>query len=105
MTQKTASKHTPGPWHWDGKQKIGSNYWRMCTLPKATGSGISGVIDEELVANARLISKAPEMYELLKRLFTLSSNPEQAGDTMWPCSLGQIIGKARRIKAEIDGEG
>jgi hypothetical protein len=52
-----------------------------------------------------LHAKAPEMYELLRKLLTLATEPEKAGDCEWPSHLGNIIEHARRIKAAIDGEG
>jgi len=53
--------------------------------------------------NARLIAKAPEMYELLDRLADRTRGEDAVldiGRSEW-CELCQA---ARRIKAEIDGE-
>ena len=64
------SKFTPGPWHVEGyeftRDLVGGTIVQKYTV-------MSVDFDEsdkfgQLVANARLIAKAPEMYEALKKL-------------------------------------
>lgn len=58
---------TPGPWAVGPHQRIISSGW---SIRIADGSAIAYVLGEknpELQANARLISKVPEMLALLKR--------------------------------------
>lgn len=61
------SKHTPGPWEIAYQDKNGQlvvagkhieivTCWHHCV----------GSIEKEMHANARLIAKSPEMYDLLK---------------------------------------
>jgi hypothetical protein len=54
------------------------------------------------MANARLIATAPEMYELLETIEAWTAGTLKAHP--WT-EFDKIIGKAHRIKAEIDGEG
>lgn len=59
-------KHTPSPWIMDGNGF--SNSWNI--------SGDVSVCDvPENIANARLISAAPEMYEFIEALIQSETNP------------------------------
>jgi len=99
MTQpKTASKFTPGPWSlfkmyggWALKGAKGEAHRIAAIMGTRKTDDDSG----EAQANARLIAKAPEMYELLEMICTLYRLRVASG----------VYQEARRIKAEIDGEG
>jgi len=111
MTQpKTASKFTPGPWlrHKDGED---------ITVSIRSGAPSSSLAHDRCIcqftwtmrnnrwaeseANARLIAKAPEMYELLEKIALLVHHvPNGLIGPVAPLSK-----QASRIKAEIDGEG
>ncbi len=96
-TGSKSSSHTPGPWLVRERGYIhpSSKSWGLCvydTKPDVESSLLAHVKDN---ANARLIAAAPEMYELLSHITN--------HDPLLPC--GFCINEARRIKAEIDGEG
>ena len=55
------SKHTPGPWKLRGPARLYSDEQAWCWQD---GRGSSSASERE--ANARLIAKAPEMYEPLE---------------------------------------
>ena len=95
MTQpKTASKFTPGPWRlcYDG-QIDGADGSFVCSF---RWSSYKDFNEPRNKANAHLIAAAPEMYELLESLAV------EGGDGR---SIDAVVSEARRIKAEIDGEG
>ncbi len=125
MTQKTASKFTPGPWivvsglptliNSGGMRAVGEPYRSIASTHVYKGD--TTLVDE---ANARLIAKAPEMYELLEAAISICDfmdagvlvrSTKNDDDPQW--AVKQIplvkalksISEARRIKAEIDGEG
>ncbi len=111
----SATKHTPGPWsawgtgrNWmirDGAGNVAQ------TLPRPEFG--------QEVANARLIVKAPEMYELLEAVIAATTHEstkyilpksvpqeesvEPGHYELWSFTWEQIVGNARRIKAEIGG--
>ena len=112
MTQPKAgsksSSHTPGPW----KEKTHS--LRILTHVRNEDGGLEPfcvadcdqslhlscyLAPGERVANARLILKAPEMYELLSTLLE-KDNYQRLGRHEW----NNLMKAARRIKAAIDGE-
>lgn len=93
MTQpKTASKFTPGPWQ---VEEVGVEEL-FIVKPDGKGGwfGIAELSVDAAFADARLIAKAPAMYELLSHI--------TQHDPLLPC--GFCINEAKRIKAEIDGE-
>ena len=108
MTQQ--SKFTPGPWRlcYDG-QIDGADGNFVCSF---RWSSYKDFNDPENKATARLIAQAPEMYELLEMLDTyhtrIVKNPSNLPSLKialdeFP-TASDIYMKARRIKAEIDGE-
>jgi hypothetical protein len=100
MTQKTASKFTPGPWLFKGRMKDGP---RSFVVEAGTWTFYAGK-----EANARLIAKAPEMYELLELLDWFATWLTQEKDNIRPPHGDEwksLVKAARRIKAAIDGEG
>ena len=92
MTQQ--SKFTPGDWHWVEFEKASvltqkdgfDNVLTHSYNPDAD------VCYDVHPSNKRLITAAPEMYELLSHITN--------HDPLLPC--GFCINEARRIKAEID---
>ena len=100
-------KHTPGPW--EAKVCINKHGgWRSPSQEVNIGNGNSLIAtyntdymeypsDEENEANARLIAKAPEMYELLKQATSYVENSNISG-----CHAlnGDII----NLLMEIDNE-
>jgi hypothetical protein len=67
------SKHTPGPWEFDGQSYIWSDMAIGKMIAQIRGWGwLQKEGEEEAIAeqeaNARLIAAAPEMYEALKKI-------------------------------------
>ena len=86
------TQHTPGPWHvvqaangrvsvypLGGKERVLDVY---CPLDRSEGT---------LGGNARLIAAAPEMYELVKALATVTGS-----------TVG-LFDKARALLARVEG--
>lgn len=61
------SKHTPGPWTWGG-QADDNEYAVHIGKFRLVELRYSGDTTSEAVANARLISAAPELLAVLKEL-------------------------------------
>ena len=91
MTQQ--SKFTPGP-----LRACGRNYdtadW---VIRDANNHIVAGELPKEF---ALLFAKAPEMYELLELLDDFGTKTQRP-NTVY---IDGVVVKARRIKAEIDGE-
>lgn len=114
MTQKTASKFTPGPWvtvsglptliNSGGMRPAREPYRSIASTHMYKGDA---TLEDE--ANARLITRAPEMYELLELVTSaqLRYSAEGIGSFGPTDSIRwqDIQSLARRIKAEIDREG
>ena len=104
-TTKQLSKHTPGPWTTQrlspydtlGDYKVAIRDRRNIYLGELTDFD-SAISHDDIDANARLIVKAPEMYELLSKMAQWAENPS------YPLHQASWCDKARRIKAEIDEE-
>jgi hypothetical protein len=61
------SGHTPGPWKYDDwSEGINSKNGWVCHIPQDDCADYKA--DGELEANARLITSAPEMLEVLEEL-------------------------------------
>ena len=76
----TDTKHTLGPWEYDGHRKIISIHRskKYQQIAEVGTPGISlALIDG---ANARLITAAPELLEALKELEALRKTPHPSGD-------------------------
>jgi len=89
------TKHTPGPWEWDGNPAAydaeNEAPWLM-THPWKNGKPILfGRIKCVLEADARLIAVAPEMFEALKA-FPGFTNDAAIGD-LWIEMVQDIIAK------------
>lgn len=109
------NKYTPGPW---AKEEGTTLIWVGCDpdLPEcSTGiplielrerpsmfsmkSPHREITDEEMIANARLISAAPEMYEALKAMVETLENIIEAGDYREDSTLEN----ARQALAKSEG--
>ena len=111
MTQQ--SKFTPGPWEVSpylrpdlDDDPMGVYRLGQLSAAKLTEAYFAAEpetqelanVHTENEANARLIAQAPEMYELLSKMAQWAENPS------YPLHQASWCDKARRIKAEIDGE-
>lgn len=86
------SKHTPGPWHISPNgtyiRKDGIHGWNIASIEEQP---------PYTEANAALISKAPEMYNLLQKVQEFFNDPEQGGETGWG-----IESKIKNLLKSID---
>lgn len=101
------SKHTPGPWK---VERIGIERGRTergmlfrIDAPDACHVRDSQIAVlypkrqfEDAEANARLIAKAPELYEALRNLLTVENKS-------WAAYIRTEFAAARALLAEIDG--
>ncbi len=87
-------KFTPGPWYVTQHPDYPWARARIGDSPDAPwiGFGAIGYVD---MKNARLIAKAPEMYEELRKLANVASSME---------SITPYIRRARNLVEEIEGE-
>ena len=72
MKSKTKSTHTPGPWHVAGYGIFGpeavlKDAVAVTSVRARNGLGVSTFEDAERMANARLISAAPDLLEAATR--------------------------------------
>lgn len=82
---------TPGPWWVESKANdhalfVDNAYRSICQM--------TGLVNDERKANARLIAKAPEMYDILTR-FTAAKH-------IW--DIDELVIDAAALIKEIDGE-
>jgi len=98
------SKFTPGPWHTEPEpatcDRVTSGEQTVCWCDSVHFS------DQENDANARLIAKAPEMYEALREcvieLTTLVNDiPLPKGDSL---EIQETIDAGMAILTEIDND-
>jgi len=98
-------KHTKGKWHTTfntAKERgVRNEGGFICFLPKPSHySGQDERYENELdecKANAKLISKAPEMHEALKEIFDYANEPESE-----IIPLLEIIFKTKSLLKEIE---
>lgn len=85
------SKHTPGPWHINGTyiRKDGIHGWNIASIEEQP---------PYTEANAALISKAPEMYDLLQAC-TIAIAEE---DTDFPEETTELRRKIIQLLKSID---
>jgi hypothetical protein len=108
------SKHTPGPWVWDGNVcdynidqeapwLVTSEYHKDQRLP--SGVILGGQIQCHSEANARLIAAAPELLEALKDLLDHYTSLVNSGDAgNWDAETeGEVIATRAAI-AKAEGE-
>jgi hypothetical protein len=69
-------EHTPGPWDWIaiGANASGGHHLYIVDAARRKIAALWGKADEK-VANAELVSRAPEMLSLLQRAFTAARLP------------------------------
>ena len=99
---KSGSTHTPGPWHTGGK---GNSivYAEYNGYAVADARVYHPHIDEPTMqVNARLIAKAPELYNLLSLLAQKYTSPDTTINE-WKDTAAVVAKLARPILAEIDG--
>ena len=97
------SKHTPGPWMWNGKDMP------FADIEDAHGDVIAGVNEcdrdddaqarAEERANARLIAAAPELLAALRGI--MSTDDLSRND--WPSDTMAILTIARAAIAKVEG--
>ena len=95
-------KFTPGPWA-VGEWAVGNK--ALDVFSRSADCSIADMApansDEELLANARLIAAAPDMYKFIRTLYELITNPEDDEEGL---SLRFIPEAAKQILDRIDGE-
>lgn len=111
------SGHTPGPWIFEGPCEIDPKHnhftfgWISTSHPAPifTLDIILGRPEQELLANARLIAAAPEMYELLQRFvadfadYHYTGCPADSGKGECDCYSGlALIKPAQALFARIN---
>ena len=111
MTKPSKSGHTPGPWHF-GNAKAGTVYnpghvWDSDEFQVGSVSGfpLSWTLGDcehdggfrTPIANARLISLAPEMYEALNKALAFAVTPEAF-------DRDRIISDWRALLAKLEGK-
>ena len=99
------SKHTPGPWE---VTDDGCIYFKDGFIGEAYdfNPGLYGEKEEKapMMANARLMAAAPEMYEFIK---DLASTPTPPGSMPYNCyadSLLDAVSDAKGLIAKIEGD-
>ena len=99
------SKHTQGPWKIFtdpcGNMKVQAIYgsYGFDDSQLMPVDSLSPGINRE--ANARLIAKAPEMYELCRRLKALLDDPHP-GLSTWQDFFQDVCRKLAKIPEELD---
>lgn len=92
------SKHTPGPWNLKpAKNSIAI----MGPLDKGCCEEVARCQSWNATADARLIAKAPKMYEFLKTIAAFLDNPEAAD---WKDGKPKLCQEALSILSEIEGD-
>jgi hypothetical protein len=85
------NKHTPGPWTQDEFRTINANGKTLMV----EGVALSGRIDEETRANARLIAAAPELLAALQGLLKgIFDGPADADAAMLIAKARDAVNKA-----------
>lgn len=103
------SRHTPGPWMWDeswGAIMANHSGGSRLVCPMWTGSdrrGLGRQVEDEDMANARLIEAAPELLAACKMVVEyyekMSGNPNAPiPDKYW--IRGALLARAAIAKAE-----
>lgn len=86
--------HTPGPWRKNGKQSVrGPN-----------GEYIANTNWNNGIANATLISTAPELLEVVKRFVRFNEEDDTADDTQNMIEYGQMLEAAKAAIAKAERE-
>ena len=96
MTNYTP-KFTPGPWEMCGNKVCDVNGFTLAKCGWLTQS------DDEALANARLIAKAPEMYDLLLELLAdILADDVPIQDR--PAAYAKISGLLQEIQGDDNAE-
>jgi hypothetical protein len=102
------SKHTPGKWRYEGPDCF-SDF--NILPPNDTTGALAGVVNNgrppaEVLANARLIAAAPEMYEALQAWMDHRSARMSSDDysTIPAGRMDEIIRAAEAALAKATGE-
>lgn len=93
------SKHTKGPWHIRAERYRFIHVW-------SHGGGIAHLdtTDGEGMANARLISAAPDLFDACQRLVEWCDKNQPAGDALYFVELArEAVLKAAPHNAELCG--
>lgn len=96
------TKFTPGPWFLDPLWSQDGNYYPIlskkewngnCWIAEAKGDNVSPAkTNEEIMANAKLIAAAPEMFEFIA---TLENDDKKIPDWLWK-KRNEIIKKVTK---------
>jgi hypothetical protein len=93
--------HTPGPWKChdyetvDGmRYTIDAGDYQVCE-----GWLDMGPLQDQAVANARLIASAPEMYEALAGILAVAGFPVSGKENFWAA-----IDRAKQALAKAEGK-
>lgn len=84
------NKHTPGPWHAEYFPTIG---WDVTHGPSDDPSERFSVIDDLSEANAKLITAAPEMLDLITRFRHWDMLDGTADGPYWKSEIDKVLKK------------
>ena len=106
------SKHTPGPWEWDGGGFVfGPDDSRLRRCPYVAQIRDGGLSEDTLDANARLIAASPDMLAALNGLVGLIeaggiynlAKGVQLGQTAWFVKATDAVKHANDAIAKAEG--
>lgn len=100
-TNTTQATHTAGPWKTNGSQVTANGDWKAPVCVVVSKQDVRPTADaaaktlEQAHANARLISAAPEMLQILRAMveFSDSRTPLHPGAVLWD-EAREVIAKA-----------
>lgn len=93
MTTTTKPMHTPGPWYYEPGNGIFDSTHIQIASTSYTDKPVSmALTNNEAEGNARLISKAPELLAMVRRI------AEDDGQT-----AASLVVAARLLLADIEG--
>ena len=95
-------KFTPGPWYCTDLGQIGKTGYKKHPICLASFHWAAVGNDEEMMANAKLATAAPEMYEVLKMLVKWNKLREKAMAPL--ATMDKINEIAMRVLAKASGE-
>jgi hypothetical protein len=103
-------KHTPGPWEWDGPvwqyDKDNEAPWLVQHPWRSVESKtvLGGSIKCQSEADARLIAKSPELYDLIKYILKNGTCYMDAIERSEPdCDFEEWEEKAKELIKQIEG--
>jgi len=93
--------HTKGPWTYDRTtNRIGTTAGTICIIDEPADQSGRGIVHDQQTANARLIHKAPEMYEVLSMYQMLNTECHRGVTHCGECASC----KGAALLAQIEGE-